>query len=82
MSRSSGATISTVPFLLASRAMRATCAYGDSCGSNALKDESAWLLNRDGFYSLGIKALSKAVTRGGIALRITSQGLVAQREAH
>ena len=49
MSRSSGATINNVPFLLASRAMRATWAYGDSCGSNALKDESAWLLNRGGF---------------------------------
>ena len=48
MSRSSGATINTVPFLLASRAMRATWAYGDACGSNALKDESAWLLNRGG----------------------------------
>jgi hypothetical protein len=62
--------------------MRATCACGESCGSNALNDESAWLLNRGDFDLLGMKALSTAATRGGIALRSTSHGFVAQRCAH
>ena len=77
MSRSSGPTIKTDPLRIESSAMDATCACAEICGSKARKQTSDWLLSLEPLNEVGANALSTAATLGGIALRITSHGLVA-----